>query len=158
MNAGDMSPDSVNARQLSEDQKDYLCREWRELRFYYFFYRSKNAWILEGSQAGLLNFVYLVRAYTLNPRHQQIGEHTHLGPYLSLTIGTAPKPEINDHWIAGPLPDLARLSKIFEERLLAASPGDRFSLRDEFAPDSACDLVFQIHDYNFDPALLDPNI
>jgi len=139
----------------SEETNKITREEWRELGFFYEYVDAAKLWRLRGSRAGLLSFADTLRKYTLNPRNRELSEHDHLGPYMYLTIGTWTKAEISDHWIAGPLEDLQRLSTFLRERLLSAQSGDTLHLRETFAPGSSCELELCIEANGFDPAAAD---
>jgi hypothetical protein len=74
---------------------------------------------------------------------------------LYLEIGTWSVAEITDHWIAGTLADLNRLSGLVEERVLKAKTGDRLLLREAHAPNAPYELVLELCDDDFDPAAAD---
>jgi hypothetical protein len=76
---------------------------------------------------------------------------------MYLEIGTWHQAEITDHWIAGPLDDLKRLSAIICDKASKARLGDRMLLREEFAPNSPNELALEIVDDGFDPASADPS-
>ena len=78
-------------------------------------------------------------------------EHEHYGPY-GLEVMTWPEAGIDNHAIHGPLPALAELAAIVERRLSAATPGDRISIREEFAPKAEFSIVLDVRDDGFDPS------
>src|SRR5262245_2429318 len=109
----------------SEKVNEATRREWRELGFFYERDDPRSTWLIRGSRTGLLTFARVVREYSNDPRRQQLSEHEHFGPYGYLEIGTWRSAEITDHWIAGTLADLNRLSSLVEEQVLKAKTGDR---------------------------------
>jgi hypothetical protein len=125
--------------------------EWRELGFYCHHDTQGREYRLVGSRAGLLRFAELLRAYVADPRNEQQSEHEHYGPW-GLEVMTWPEAGIDDHAIQGPLPKLAELASLVEQRLVDASPGQRLQIRDEFAPGAEFALVFDVRDDSFDPA------
>jgi hypothetical protein len=106
-------------------------------------------------EAGLLKFGHILREYSNNSQRRQLSEHEHFGPYAYLEIGTWSAPEITEHWIAGTLEDLNRLSGLVEERVLKAKAGDRLSLRDGYSPNGSYGLVLEMCEDDFDPATAD---
>jgi len=130
-------------------------QEWRELGFFYDLDETAKEWHIVGSLRGLLAFAQLMHDYAANPKHDMPSEHDHYGPYMYLEIGTWSEPTITDHWIAGRLSDLLRLSLLIQQRLAGASIGDRVSFRAAYAPSSPYDLVLEVRDDTFDPARSD---
>ena len=65
------------------------------------------------------------------------------------------QPEINDHWIAGPLQNLSLFASVINRAVDHAQVGDCLSLRRDFAPNSSYDLVLEMRDNLFDPATED---
>jgi hypothetical protein len=131
-------------------------REWRELGFFYDRDNSTKEWRITGSKDNLRHFVKILRDYVGDARNEVISEHEHYGPYMYLEIGTWTSPEITDHWIAGPLNRLLELAKVVELRIEKANVGDEIKLRDAFSPTSPYELVLEVKDESFDPALADP--
>src|SRR6185437_8478991 len=99
-------------------------REWRELGFFYERDNGSMEWRIRGSCAGLLKFAHIFLDYSANPRRQKLSEHNHFGPYMYLEIGTWSEPVIDNHWIAGKLADLNRLSNLISRKLSMARKGD----------------------------------
>jgi hypothetical protein len=98
----------------------------------------------------------LVRNYAADPRHAQVSEHNHYGPYMYLKIMTWTEPMIAENAIAGRPADLARLADLTESRLAASAPGDSFTIGREYAPDDEYVLDVRVEQDDFDPALADP--
>lgn len=130
-------------------------REWRELGFFYDRDDSAKEWRIVGSKGNLGRFVKVLRDYAADARNDVISEHEHYGPYMYLEIGTWTAPEITDHWIAGPLNNLLKLAAIAETRIEQANVGDKIILRDAFSPASPYEIVLEVKDESFDPALAD---
>jgi hypothetical protein len=125
--------------------------QWRQLGFYCHHDTRNNEYRLVGPAAGLRRFAELLRAYVADPRNAVNSEHEHYGPY-GLEIMTWTHPGIDDHAIFGPLATLAELADVVEQRLARAQPGERVSLRHDFAPDAPFDLVLDVRPDGFDPA------
>jgi hypothetical protein len=140
---------------VRESIKEETRREWRELGFFYHRDDPCATWLIRGSRSGLLAFGHVLREYSNNPRNQQLAEHDHFGPYMYLKIGTWSAPDISEHWIAGTLDDLKRLSGLVEERVLKAKGGDRLSLRNAYAPNALYELTLEMSEDDFDPATAD---
>jgi hypothetical protein len=139
----------------SESINEETRREWRELGFFYHRDDPRTTWLIRGSRSGLLAFGHVLREYSNNPRRRQLSEHDHFGPYSYLEIGTWSAPEISEHWIAGTLEDLERLSGLVEERVLKAKAGNRLSLRKAYAPNASYELTLEMCEDDFDPATAD---
>ncbi len=71
---------------------------------------------------------------------------------MYLEIGTWAEPEITDHWIAGPLPNLASLASLVESGVRELEVGATLSLRSAYAARSPYDLVLELRADDFDPA------
>jgi hypothetical protein len=125
-------------------------KAWRALGFYCDHDTQRREYRLVGSRSGLRNFSDLLRTYVSDPRNELISEHEHYGPY-GLEVMTWAEPGIDDHAIHGPLPKLAELALIVERRLASARPGDRITIRDEFAPNADFSIVLDIREDGFDP-------
>ena len=140
----------------SEKTNQATRREWRELGFFYDRNDDEKEWLLRGSRAGLLRFAQILRDYSENPANRGISEHDHLGPYMYLEIGTWSEPTITDHWIAGTLDELRRLSTLIQEVVVPAKEGDLLRFRDAYAPNAPYELVLELCADAFDPAVADP--
>jgi hypothetical protein len=130
-------------------------REWRELGFFYDRDDSAKEWRIVGSKGNLNRFVEILRDYAANARNDVISEHEHYGPYMYLEIGTWTTPEITEHWIAGPLNNLLELAAVVESRIGQTNVGDSIKLREDFSPASPYEIVLEVKDESFDPALAD---
>ncbi len=139
----------------SETTNKKTRQEWRELGFWYDRDDDAKEWRVVGSVAGLRKFARMVQTYASDPRSIQISEHDHFGPYWYLTIGTWNVPLIGKDWIAGPLPDLLRLSALVIERIANARTGETFKLREAYASTSPYELILDVRDDTFDPASAD---
>jgi len=131
--------------------RDPWAQEWRDLGFYCDHDTKNRQYRLVGSRSGLRRFSDLLRDYVADPRNELQSEHEYYGP-SGLEVMTWPEAGIDDHAIQGPLPALAELASIVGRLLSAATPGDRISIREEFAPKAECSLVLDIRDDGFDPA------
>jgi hypothetical protein len=129
--------------------------EWRELGFFYERNDEVKEWRLQGSKTGLKRFAAAMRAYAGNPKNELVSEHEHFGPYMYLELGTWQNSEITDHWIAGPLKEIAALAETVDMQLDSASVGDCIFLRAAFAPSSPYEVVLEVRDSKFDPAKAD---
>lgn len=139
----------------SEATNTKTRRAWRELGFFYDRDDDAKEWRVVGSVAGLSKFAGLVKKYASDPRSIQISEHDHFGPYGYLTVGTWNVPLINENWIAGPLPDLLRLSALINERIAKAKIGETYKLREAYAAPSPYELTLDVRNDAFDPASAD---
>jgi hypothetical protein len=131
-------------------------REWRELGFFYDRIDGAKEWRIAGSKEKLRRLGKILRDYVADGRNELISEHEHYGPYMYLEIGTWTNPEITDHWIAGPLHKLCELAELIESKIEKAKIGDEIKLREAFSPTSPYELVLEVKDDSFDPALADP--
>jgi hypothetical protein len=139
----------------SEATNEATKQEWRKLGFFYDRNDQLKIWKLTGSRAGLLKFRDAVLSYVGDPRKASNSEHEHYGPYAYLEIMTWPEAGFDDHAIRGPLADLARLARLIEVKLAAASPGSSTVIQREFAADSPYALVLDLREDGFDPAAAD---
>ena len=137
---------------LTEDQ---IKREWRKLGFFCELDDQNRTWTLTGSRAGLLFFPDLLFGYVADPENGRDGDQKHYGPYGSLDIMTLPHAGFGGNAIRGSLLDLARLAELVETKLAIAQPGERITIREEFATDSPYSLVLDIRADGFDPASTD---
>lgn len=143
---------------LSEKAKQATRREWQELGFYYDRNDDQKKWQIIGSRDGLRKFADLIRRYADNRAHEGLSEHTHYGPYSYLEVGTWNVPQIDGHWVAGPLDKLRELADSTEQAIARQNPGERISLRTLFAPQATYDLEIEMRADGFDPATEDPNL
>jgi hypothetical protein len=123
-----------------------------------FFYDRDDAsseWRLEGSRSGLLRFAAELERYASKPINASVSEHDHLGPYMYLKIGTWHSPQLNEDWIAGPLPALRALAERIRDWLPKAAVGECLSLRPLFAPSAPYDALLLVQGDAFDPARAD---
>jgi len=130
--------------------------EWRELGFFYDRDDQQKAWRIAGSKLGLEKFAAAISKFASNPRNGAQSEHDHLGPYMYLEIGSWPKPEITDHWIAGPLPALEQLAAQILARVRTAHENEVLPFREWYAPASPYELLIEVKPETFDPAKEDP--
>ncbi len=141
---------------MSSDATNRATRqEWRELGFFYDRDDEAKIWKLTGSRAGLLRFRDALLSYVADPRNVLKSEHEHYGPYAYLEIMTWPEAGFDEHAIRGSLADLARLAKLIERKVSAASPGSSVLIQEEFAVGSPYALVLDIRPDGFDPAVAD---
>lgn len=132
-------------------------REWRDLGFHYDRDDDRQVWTIRGSIAGIKRLSDLVRQFSRDARKDVPFEHDHYGPYMYLKIMNVPNERgFSGNAIFAPRRDFSLLADLIETRLRVASPGDIFNLRDDFAPNSKCELRIVIADDDFDPALYDP--
>jgi len=124
--------------------------EWRALGFYCDRDTRTREYRLIGSRSGLHKFCALLRSYVGNPQNEMQSEHEHYGPY-GLEVMTWPEPGMDEHSIHGPLPKLAQLALLVERRLTDSKPGDRITIREDFAPDAEFALVLDVRAEGFDP-------
>jgi hypothetical protein len=141
----------------SETTNEATRREWRKLGFFYDRDDSAKEWKIVGSREGLRTFAHIIRRYASNPENNVLSGHDHYGPYMYLEIGTWSESQITNHWIAGPVDNLLKLSSTVEQLIAAASVGDRLPLRVAFAQASPYDLVLEMRDDTFDPPSADSN-
>lgn len=141
----------------SNREEETTRAEWRNLGFFYDRDDASKIWRIVGSAAGLRKFADEIREYAQNPKNEATSAHRHFGPYMYLEIGTSHRPEITEHWIAGPLQSLAELATLVEEAATGAKVGDSVSLRHAFAPESDYDLAIELRRQGFDPSGEDPN-
>lgn len=142
---------------LSARAKESTRREWRDLGFFYDSDETAKAWLIVGDRTGLLKFSGLIRKYAADDSNASVSEHEHFGPYSYLEVGTWHEPQINGHWIAGTLPELAGLAVSLEEAISKLKPDERASIGKQFAPDSDWDLIVEMRQEPFDPPAADPN-
>ena len=139
----------------SEATNEATRREWRELGFFYDRDDAAREWRIHGSREGLSQFAAELERYAAKPMNAEISEHDHLGPYMYLKIGTWHGPQLDENWIAGPLPALAGLATEVRGWLPNAQVGQSYSLRSLFAPAAPYDLILKVEPESFDPARAD---
>ncbi len=136
----------------SEQNKLTTRDQWRKLGFFYQCDRRQRMWRLVGSKSGLMSFKDLLAAYVADPRHEQLAEVEHYGPYGYFEIMTGEQPGIDENGVYGCLSDLQHLSELIEDRLSNAVAGSTFSIKREYADDAKYSIVFQVMGDDFDPA------
>ena len=138
-----------------EAANDATRRAWRELGFFCGRDSAAKEWRIVGSVKGLRKFAAEIRKYASNPAHDRLSEYTHFGPAMNLELGTSHQTEITEQWIGGPLADLLRLATLIERSAQANVVGKRIALRSNFSPMAPYELILDVHDEAFDPALAD---
>ena len=133
-------------------------QEWRDLGFHYDLDNDTKRWQFNGSKAGLLGFASMLRDYCGNPTNATLSEHDHFGPYMYLKVMTWTDCGIDENSIHGTLDDLNRLARLIENTISTARTGDTIKLGYKFTPNSKFDLVLDIEDDDFDPAMMDSGI
>jgi len=133
-----------------------MREEWRELGFFYDFDEKDSCWRLIGSRSGLLKFRDILNAYADDPRHEQISEHEHYGPYSYLKLMTWEEADISGQAICGTPADFKRLAGIVGGKLDSHGAGEIFAVSDEYAPGSNAILEVDVREEGFDPASADP--
>ena len=139
----------------SEAAKEATCRAWRKLGFFCGRNDAAKEWRIVGSVAGLRKFAAEVRKYASNPAHDRLSEYTQFGPAMNLEIGTSHQTEITEQWIGGPLVDLLRLATLIEQSAQHNVVGKCIALRSNFSPMASYELILDVRDDAFDPALAD---
>jgi hypothetical protein len=134
---------------------DATRRAWRELGFFCGRDAAAKEWRIVGSVKGLRKFAAEIRKYASNPAHDRLSEYTHFGPAMNLELGTSHQTEITEQWIGGPLADLLRLATLIERSAQANVVGKRIALRANFSPMAPYELILDVRDEAFDPALAD---
>ena len=74
---------------------------------------------------------------------------------MNLEVGTWHQTEITEQWIGGPLTEFLRLAALIERSAQSNVVGKRIALRSSFSPMSAYELILDVRDDAFDPALAD---
>jgi hypothetical protein len=138
-----------------EAANDAMRRAWRELGFFCGRDSAAKEWRIVGSVKGLRKFAAEIRKYASNPAHDRLSEYTHFGPAMNLELGTSHQTEITEQWIGGPLADLLRLATLIERSAQANVVGKRIALRSNFSPMAPYELILDVRDEAFDPALAD---
>jgi len=138
-----------------EAANDATRRAWRELGFFCGRDSAAKEWRIVGSVKGLRKFAAEIRKYASNPAHDRLSEYTHFGPAMNLELGTSHQTEITEQWIGGPLADLLRLATLIERSAQANVVGKRIALRSNFSPMAPYELILDVRDEAFDPALAD---
>ena len=139
----------------SEAANEATRRAWRELGFFCGQNAAAKEWRIVGSVKGLRKFAAEIRSYASNPAHDRLSEYTHFGPAMNLEVGTSHQTEITEQWIGGPLADLLRLATLIERSAQDNVVGKRIALRSNFSPMAPYELVLDVRDDAFDPALVD---
>jgi hypothetical protein len=139
----------------SEAAKEATRRAWRALGFFCDRNDSTKEWRIVGSVKGSRKFASEIRKYASNPANDRISEYQHFGPSMNLEVGTWHQAEITDQWIAGPVTELLRLATLVEQSVQPNVVGQRIALRSNFSPLSPYELIFDVRDDAFDPALAD---
>jgi hypothetical protein len=143
----EMHPPALNAR---------VREEWRDLGFFYDRDDESCRWLVIGSRAGLNAFCALLRGYAADPRKANLFDQDHFGPYRYLKIMTYAEPILDENAIGGRLEDLSRLADLVESRLASLSPGERFTIGSEYAPDAEYALEVELAPDGYDPSSADP--
>jgi hypothetical protein len=130
-------------------------REWRQLGFFYDRDDHAKKWRIVGSGSGVKNFSRLLREYVAKPKHVQLSEHDHYGPYMYLKVMTWTEPRLDSHAIAGRIQDLARLADLLDAKAAVTPEGARFVVGPEFAPNCEYVLEVEIKEEGFDPSSAD---
>ena len=138
-----------------EAANDAMRRAWRELGFFCGRDSAAKEWRIVVSVKGLRKFAAEIRKYASNPAHDRLSEYTHFGPAMNLELGTSHQTEITEQWIGGPLADLLRLATLIERSAQANVVGKRIALRANFSPMAPYELILDVRDEAFDPALAD---
>jgi len=139
----------------SEAANDATRRAWRELRFFCGRNDAEKEWRIVGSVKGLRKFAAEIRKYASNPAHDRLSEYTQFGAAMNLELGTSHQTEITEQWIGGPLADLLRFATLIERSAQANVVGKRIALRANFSPMAPYELILDVRDEAFDPALAD---
>jgi hypothetical protein len=72
---------------------------------------------------------------------------------MNLEVGTSHQTEITEQWIGGSLVELLRLAGLIERSAQDNVVGKRIALRASFSPMSPYELILDVRDDAFDPAL-----
>ncbi|MBK5283592.1 MAG: hypothetical protein JJE16_16095 [Nitrospiraceae bacterium] len=139
----------------SEAAKEATRRAWRELGFFCGRDKAAKEWRIVGSVKGLRKFASEIRKYASNPANDRLSEYTQFGPAMNLEVGTSHQTEITEQWIGGPLVDLLRLATLIERSAQDNVIGKRLALRSNFSPMAPYELILDVRDETFDPALAD---
>ena len=142
---------------MASDAANEATRQaWRELGFFCGRDAAAKEWRIVGSVKGLRMFAAEIRKYASNQAHDRLSEYTQFGPAMNLEIGTSHQTEITEEWIGGPLVDLLRLATLIERSAQANVVGKRIALRANFSPMAPYEIILDVRDDAFDPALADP--
>jgi hypothetical protein len=139
----------------SDATKEATRRAWRKLGFFCGRNDAAKEWRIVGSVEGLRKFAAEIRSYASNPAHDRLSEYTQFGPAMNLEIGTSHQTEITEQWIGGPLAELLRLATCIERSAQANVVGKCIALRSNFSPMAPYELILDVRDDAFDPALAD---
>ena len=139
----------------NDDSGERLRQEWRTLGFYYEFQDTKQQWRIVGSQAGLMRFCTILRAYAADASHAPLSEHEHYGPYAYLKIMTWHEATISPDAISGTLLDFLRLADTVADHIYISPPGKIFTVDAEYAGGNTASLCFAVREPDFDPASSD---
>lgn len=139
----------------SEAANEATRQAWRALGFFCDLNHETKEWRIVGSVKGLKKFATELRMYASNSENDRTSEYAHFGPHMNLEVGTWHQTEITDHWIAGPLTELLRLATFIERSVQENVIGKRIALRSSFSPMSQYELILDVRNDAFDPALAD---
>jgi hypothetical protein len=140
----------------SDAAKESTRRAWRALGFFCGRNDAAKEWRIAGSVKGLRKFAAEIRKYASNPANDRLSEYTQFGPAMNLEVGTSHQTEITEQWIGGPLVELLRLATLIERSAQDNVVGKRIALRSNFSPLAPYELILDVRDDAFDPALADP--
>ena len=140
----------------SDAAKESTRRAWRALGFFCGRNDTVKEWRIVGSVKGLRKFAAEIRKYASNPANDRLSEYTQFGPAMNLEVGTSHQTEITEQWIGGPLVELLRLATLIERSAQDNVVGKRIALRSNFSPLAPYELILDVRDDAFDPALADP--
>jgi len=139
----------------SDAAKESTRRAWRALGFFCGRNDTAKEWRIVGSVKGLRKFAAEIRKYASNPANDRLSEYTQFGPAMNLEVGTSHQTEITEQWIGGPLVELLRLATLIERSAQDNVVGKRIALRSNFSPLAPYELILDVRDDAFDPALAD---
>jgi hypothetical protein len=74
---------------------------------------------------------------------------------MNFEVGPSHQTEITEQWIGGPLVELLRLATLIEQSAQNNVVGKHIALRSNFSPMAPYELILDIRDDAFDPALVD---
>ena len=143
---------------MSREMKEEARREWRELGFYFTYEEAARRWLFMGSRSGLAKLCRILTNYSADPKHEQISEHEHLGPYQDLKLVTWHAPEIREDGLYGRPSDFVRLAGALVEASRSGA-GTRL-LGSVFlqGKKAGSEIEVRVATDDFDPAAEDANI
>jgi hypothetical protein len=111
-----------------------------------------------GSKAGFDRFASLLIDYAKDPVNKMLSEHEHYGPYHYLKVTTSNQNRITKDMFEVTIPGAVRLAEQIRKGTYSHSPGQTFSIGEDFGTDNTASTLFFVINDSFDPPTLDSSL